>query len=89
MDWKLIKECLPLDIREHYILSFIHGSYVYGTNNEKSDTDIIVIVDDDIKLTDDYNGIKELHVFNGNDIDFDFQIINSNIHSKRCYMSII
>lgn len=85
MDWKLIKECLPLNIREHYILSFMHGSYVYGTNNEKSDKDIIVIVDDDIKLTDDYNGITELHVFDGNAIDFDFQIINNNTFKKMLY----
>ena len=85
MDWKLIKECVPLDIREHYILSFMHGSYVYGTNNEKSDKDIIVIVDDDIKLNADYNGIEELHVFNGSDIDFDYQIINNNTFKKMLY----
>ena len=43
-----IKELLPAHIREHYILSFDHGSYVYGTNSENSDRDIIVIVDDNI-----------------------------------------
>lgn len=87
MDWKLIKECLPLDIREHYILSFMHGSYVYGTNNEKSDKDIIIIVDDNIDLKVDYStGIKEFHVFNDDEAKaLDLQVINNNTFKKMLY----
>ena len=40
---KNIEIYLPEYIRQHYILSFMYGSYVYGTNTDKSDEDIIVI----------------------------------------------
>lgn len=87
MDIKNIKDHLPLEIREHYILSFMHGSYVYGTNNEKSDKDIVVIVDDNIDLKTDYStGIKEIHVFPDNEGKvLDFQIINNNTFKKMLY----
>lgn len=76
---------IPLNIREHYILSFMYGSYVYGTNNEKSDKDIIVIVDDDLKL-ETYEGIEEIHVFpDDEEKSIDFQIINNNTFKKMLY----
>lgn len=75
-----IKELLPAYIREHYILSFDHGSYVYGTNSENSDRDTIVIVDDNIDLSDSVNGILEIE-----QKPYDFQIINEYTFIKMIY----
>ena len=55
----------------------MYGSYVYGTNTDKSDKDIIVIVDDNIELENSVNGIKEIFVTDGI-TEYDFQIINNN-----------
>ena len=75
-----LKDLLPEHIRDHYILSFDHGSYVYGTNSEKSDRDIIVIVDDNINLSDSVNGILEIDCE-----QYDFQIINEHTFIKMIY----
>lgn len=75
-----IKELLPAHIRDHYILSFDHGSYVYGTNSENSDRDTIVIVDDNIDLSDSVNGILEIE-----QNPYDFQIINEHTFIKMIY----
>ena len=75
-----LKDLLPEQIREHYILSFDHGSYVYGTNSENSDRDTIVIVDDNIDLSDSVNGILEIE-----QTPYDFQIINEHTFIKMIY----
>lgn len=81
---KNIEIYLPEYIRQHYILSFMYGSYVYGTNTDKSDKDIIVIVDDNIELENSVNGIKEIFVTDGI-TEYDFQIINNNTFKKMIY----
>ena len=81
---KNIEIYLPEYIRQHYILSFMYGSYVYGTNTDKSDEDIIVIVDDNIELENSVNGIKEIVVTDGI-TEYDFQIINNNTFKKMLY----
>ena len=81
---KNIEIYLPEYIRQHYILSFMYGSYVYGTNTDKSDKDIIVIVDDNIELENSVNGIKEIFVTDGI-TEYDFQIINNNTFKKMLY----
>ena len=82
---KNIEIYLPEYIRQHYILSFMYGSYVYGTNTDKSDEDIIVIVDDKIELENSVNGIKEIFVTDGIN-EYDFQMYSETITEEQFEM---
>ena len=55
------------------ITMFYYGSSVYGTLTDKSDTDIVAIVDDEIDLSEFTNGIWEYHLDN-----IDYQFINES-----------
>lgn len=46
-------------LSEHIITTFAYGSEVYGTVTPHSDIDTVVIVDDEIDLSDSTNGIWE------------------------------
>lgn len=58
---------------KHVITMFYYGSTVYGTITDKSDTDIVAIVDDKIDLSEFTNGIWEYHLDN-----IDYQFINES-----------
>ena len=57
------------NLLKHVITMFYYGSSVYGTLTDKSDTDIVAIVDDEIDLSEFTNGIWEYHLDN---IDYQF-----------------
>ena len=59
------------NLLKHVITMFYYGSTVYGTITDKSDTDIVAIVDDKIDLSEFTNGIWEYHLDN-----IDYQFIN-------------
>ena len=61
------------ELMEHVITMFYYGSRVYGTMTDKSDVDIVAIVDDDIDLSGYVNGIAEFK----KDIN-DYQFINES-----------
>lgn len=63
-------------LMQHIILEFEYGSVVYGTLTEHSDKDIVCIVDDEIDLSDSYNGIWEYN--DGQTPETDYQFINEN-----------
>ena len=63
-------EMLFSELMKHVICQCCYGSTVYGTKTEKSDTDYIVIVDNDIDLYSYPNGIFEYHDGNNNDYQF-------------------
>jgi len=56
---------------QHTKLLFKYGSIVYGTTTERSDEDVVCIVDDEIDLSEYTNGIFEHHTGN-----VDWQFIN-------------
>ena len=61
------------NLLKHVITMFYYGSSVYGTLTDKSDTDIVAIVDDEIDLSEFTNGIWEYHLDN-----IDYQFINES-----------
>lgn len=63
-------------LMEHVILSFNYGSAVYGTLTEKSDRDVVCIVDDSVDLSDAYNNIWEYH--DGLTPETDYQFIRES-----------
>ena len=78
-------------LNEHILLQYHYGSVVYGTMTEKSDVDIICVVDDVIDLSDAVNGMWEFHV--GDNLDFQFvnlkrwkeMVANHHIWWLECY----
>ena len=64
-------------LMQHVILAFEYGSTVYGTLTEKSDKDVVCIVDDTIDLSDAFNGIWEYHD-NSVTPETDYQFIREN-----------
>lgn len=64
-------------LMQHVILAFEYGSTVYGTLTEKSDKDVVCIVDDTVDLSDAYNGIWEYHD-NTVTPETDYQFINES-----------
>ena len=65
------------NLLKHVITMFYYGSSVYGTLTDKSDTDIVAIVDDEIDLSEFTNGIWEYHLDN-----IDYQFINESTFIK-------
>lgn len=61
------------ELMEHVITMFYYGSKVYGTMTDKSDVDIVAIVDDEIDLSGYVNGIAEFKKDNN-----DYQFINES-----------
>lgn len=57
------------ELMEHVITMFYYGSRVYGTMTDKSDVDIVAIVDDEIDLSGYVNGIAEFKM-DANDYQF-------------------
>lgn len=49
------------EFKKHIIVEFMYGSSVYGTMTNKSDEDIVAIVDDAVDLSDATNGTWEYH----------------------------
>ena len=78
-------------LNEHILLQYHYGSVVYGTMTDKSDVDIICVVDDVIDLSDAVNGMWEFHV--GDNLDFQFvnlkrwmeMVANHHIWWLECY----
>lgn len=60
-------------LMQNVVTMFYYGSTVYGTLTDSSDTDIVVIVNDDINLSEFTNGIWEYHLDN-----IDYQFINKS-----------
>ena len=60
-------------LMEHVITMFYYGSKVYGTMTDKSDVDIVAIVDDEIDLSGYVNGIAEFKKGTN-----DYQFINES-----------
>lgn len=60
-------------LMQNVVTMFLYGSTVYGTLTDCSDTDIVVIVNDEIDLSEFTNGIWEYHVDNN-----DYQFINES-----------
>ena len=60
-------------LMRNVVTMFLYGSTVYGTLTDRSDTDIVVIVNDDIDLSEFTNGIWEYHLDNN-----DYQFINES-----------
>lgn len=61
------------NLMQNVIVSFLYGSTVYGTTTDSSDVDIVVIVNDNIDLSEFINGIWEYHLDNN-----DYQFINGS-----------
>ena len=57
-------------LMQHVLLAFRYGSSVYGTMTEKSDKDIICVVDDVIDLSDSVNGMWEFRIGEKDDYQF-------------------
>ena len=66
-------------LMKHLVLEYDYGSYVYGTLTDKSDRDIVCVVDDAIDLSDSVNGIWEYHA----DGNMDYQFINSHCYRDK------
>lgn len=65
------EECIRTQMTNDMLLSFEHGSTVYGTNNENSDVDIVIVVPD--KYSDFLDNFeKSIYQFKTSSKDYEF-----------------